>query len=138
MPCNELHCLAMLSVMDETIIPRLEIKQNNLTHRTAALNLHLQMEEWAFKQHSSGDITDKNTEAKLKNLVLVKQPEIKYRLMSSLATEIERLAQGILDIKGTNSIYFIIKSEIPQEKLKESSYGRFVVDYKPNKAKKNS
>ena len=138
MPCNELHCLAMLSAMDETIIPRLEIKQNNLTHRTAALNLHLQMEEWAFKQHSSGDITDKNTEAKLKNLVLVKQPELKYRLMSSLATEIERLAQGILDIKGTNSIYFIIKSEIPQENWKESSYDRCVVGYKPNKAKKNS
>jgi hypothetical protein len=104
----------MWAAMDETIIPRLEIKQNNLTHRTAALNLHLQMEEWAFKQHSSGDITDKNTEANWKNLVLVKPPELKYRLMSSLATEIERLAQGILDIKGTNSIYFIIKSEIPQ------------------------
>ena len=68
MPCNGLHCLAMLAAMDETIISRLQIKQNNLTYRTAALNLHLQMDGWAFRPHSSGNITDKNTEGKLKIL----------------------------------------------------------------------
>ena len=46
-------------------------------------------------------------------------------------------AQGIHKIKGTNTIYFIDKSEIPKEKLKQVTHARIVVDYKPHKVEKN-
>ena len=57
--------------------------------------------------------------------------------MTSLANELGRLAQGIRKIKGTNTIYFIDKSEIPKDKLKQVTYARIVVDYKSHKTEKN-
>ena len=47
--------------------------------------------------------------------------------------ELGHLAQGIRDIKGTNTDFFIPKSEIPFIKRKDVTYGRIVVAYKPNK-----
>ena len=113
--CNGLYFLAMLVAIDETIISHLQIKQKNLTHRVAAFNPHLQMDNWSVKQHVTCAIFDENTEEKLENLDLVKQPELKDWCMASLANEVRRLVEGILDIKGKNTIYFIVKLEIPQE-----------------------
>ena len=48
-----------------------------------------------------------------------------------------RLAQGIRVIKGINTIYFIDKSEIPKDKLKQVTYARTMMDYKPPKLEKN-
>ena len=56
--------------------------------------------------------------------------------MRSLVNELGRLAQGIREIKGASTIYFIDKSEIPKEKLKQVSYVQIVVDYKPHKLEK--
>ena len=58
--------------------------------------------------------------------------------MTSLANESGWLAQGICEINGTNTIYFIDESEIPRDKLKQVTYARIVVDYKPHKTEKNS
>ena len=53
----------------------------------------------------------------------------KYRDIwsTSLANELGRLAQGIRNVKGTNIILFISKSEIPMDRLKDITYGRIVV-----------
>ena len=47
-----------------------------------------------------------------------------------MANELGRLAQGIRDVKGTNTITFIKKSEIPKGRLKDITYGRIVVSYR--------
>ena len=44
-----------------------------------------------------------------------------------LANELGRLAQGIHNVKRTNTIFFIYKSEIPKDRLKYITYGRIVV-----------
>ena len=54
-----------------------------------------------------------------------------------MANKLGRLAQGIREIKGTNTIYFIDKSEIPEDKLRQVTYAQIVVDYKLHKAEKN-
>ena len=54
-----------------------------------------------------------------------------------LANKIGRLAQGIRNIKGIKTIFFIPKSDIPRERLQEVTYRRIVVVYKPNKLEKN-
>ena len=54
-----------------------------------------------------------------------------------LANELGRLAQGIHEIKGTNTIYFIDTSEIPKDKMKQVACAQIVVDYKPHKTEKN-
>ena len=57
--------------------------------------------------------------------------------MRSLANEIGRLAQGIRDIMGTNTIHFIHKHEIPKNRLKHVTYGRILVSYRPQKSEPN-
>ena len=41
------------------------------------------------------------------------------------------------DVKGTDTIHFIRKSQIPADRLKDFTYGRIVVDYRPHKAEPN-
>ena len=53
--------------------------------------------------------------------------------MHSYANELGRLAQGIRDIPGTNTLRFIPKSDIPKDRWKEITYGRICVNYRPQK-----
>ena len=48
--------------------------------------------------------------------------------------ELGLLSQGIRNIKGSDTILFVVKSKIPKDRLKEVTYGRIVVSYKPNKS----
>ena len=67
---------------------------------------------------------------------LMKKPDLRKLWQRSLTNELGCLAQGIQDIKGTNTIYFIPKSDIPHDRRKEITYGRIVVAYKPDKLEK--
>ena len=53
----------------------------------------------------------------------------------ALANEIGRLAQGIGDIKGTNTLCFIPKNEIPNNK--KITYANIVCDYRPLNTEKH-
>ena len=57
--------------------------------------------------------------------------------LTSLANKFSRLAQGIRDVPGTDTIFSISKSEIPKDRLREVTYGGIVVAYKPNKPESN-
>ncbi len=51
--------------------------------------------------------------------------------------EFGRLAQGVGgQFKGTNTIFFIKKDQVPKERAKDITYGSFSCDYKPNKEEK--
>ena len=65
-----------------------------------------------------GAILDEKTGQQLEYRDLVKRPEIRERWR---------------EIKGTNTIFFIPKSEIPPDRRKDITYGRVVVAYKPDK-----
>jgi hypothetical protein len=53
----------------------------------------------------------------------------------SAANEFGQLAQGLKDgrVKGTNTIRFIRKDKIPQDRRKDVTYESFSCDMKPNK-----
>ena len=56
---------------------------------------------------------------------------------TSAANEFGRLAQGIGGrIKGTNTIYFINKREIPKDRIRDVTYVKFICEEKPNKEEK--
>ena len=56
----------------------------------------------------------------------------------SSGNEIGRLAQGIGDrVTGTNTIFFIDKKQVPQDRYKDVTYGKFVCMYRENKEEKN-
>ena len=63
-------------------------------------------------------IDDKTGEA-LEYRHLIKHPKYKDVWETSLANKFGRLAQGIRKIPGTNTIFFILKSEISKDRLKE-------------------
>ena len=137
---NELEGLeriAALVATETAEIPGLPISENKYKRGLASANRHLQMNEWAFDLYFAGAIIDEVTGKSLEYRDLIKDPKLATTWQKSLANELGRLAQGIRDVKGTDTIFFIPKSEIPRDRLKEVTYARIVVDYKPNKLEKN-
>ena len=52
----------------------------------------------------------------------------------SFANELVHLAQGIREVKGTNTVMLIPKSKVPKDK--KVTYGKIVCEMKPEKEKK--
>ena len=54
------------------------------------------------------------------------------------ANEFGQLAQGLKNgrVKGTDTIKFIQKDQVPAKRMKDVTYGSFSCDYKPNKEEK--
>ena len=52
----------------------------------------------------------------------------------SFANKLGQLAQGIRDVKGTNTVMFIPKSKVPKDK--KVTYDKIVCKMKPEKEEK--
>ena len=96
--------------------------------------MHLQLSEQAYVQHIVGAVINNDTGKHLEYRDPVKKDKYRDTWIKSLANELGRLAQGVCNIKGTDTIFFVLKSEIPEDRLKEVTYGRIVVAYKPKKS----
>jgi hypothetical protein len=67
----------------------------------------------------------------------MERAEYKPQWTQSFANELGRLAQGVGDrVKGTNTMYFIRHDQVPLDRRKDVTYGRIVVDIRPQKAEK--
>ena len=83
-------------------------------------------------------VLDTDTGKLLNYRQLLRHPKYKkgWRIWS--ANEFGRLANGVGGrIKGTNTIKFIHKHEVPKNRLKDVTYGQFVCMVLPEKAEKN-
>ena len=81
-------------------------------------------------------VTDTDTGKSLEYRQLIKHPTQATTWIHSYANELGRLTQGIRDIPGTNTMFFIHKHEIPPSRLKDITYGRIVVNYRLQKTEK--
>ena len=106
-------------------------------------NQFLQLREWARKRQChierekggvAGAIIDDETGNAMEYRALIKNPKYREVWQRSYANELGRLAQGVRDIKGTDTIRFIHKSDIPYDRWKDVTYGRIVVDFRPQKS----
>ena len=132
-----MYRIATLAAKEKATIPNLTTSKGKFTRgRTNKANQNLQLDEWAFKEYFAGAIIDKTTGESLGARKFIKRSETRETWFTFLTNEIWCLAQGIRDIKGTDTIFFIPKYEIPKERLKEVIYARIVVDYKPHKLEK--
>ena len=61
-----------------------------------------------------------------RNLIKGQEREIWERYFSS---ELGKLAQGIIEVRGTNTVMFIPKSKVPKDK--NLTYGKIVCEMKP-------
>jgi hypothetical protein len=70
----------------------------------------------------------------LKYQQLITHPKYHKVWMHSSTNEFGRLAQGVGgQIQGTNTIFFIHKNQIPDDKWKDVTYAKFVCELKLNK-----
>jgi hypothetical protein len=85
-------------------------------------------------QHWANAIIDSDTGASMEYRHLIKSDKHKLTWTRSFANELGRLAQGVADREtGTNTITFILKSDIPDNRQQDVTYGRICVDYRPQK-----
>ena len=65
---------------------------------------------------------------------MVNEPLLRDVRMKAMCVELERLAQGYGDTKGTNTITFMSLDEIPNILADQTvTYARIVVDYREQK-----
>jgi len=118
---------------------RERIKQN-IRHKTtqrARIPQRHQMQLRPEQREQAQLIYDKASGEYLKYRQLMRDPKYKETWSQSAANEFGRLAQGVGGrFKGTNTIFFIHKNQVPHERMKDVTYGSFSCDYKPNKAEK--
>ena len=94
-----------------------------------------------MKEHLTSEtaqaIFDEESGKMLKYRKLITHPKYKEVWTHSLANEFGRLAQGVgTRIARTNTIFFVTKNDIPANRRRDITYGKFVCEYKPNKAEK--
>ena len=88
-----------------------------------------------FKIEFANEIFDEETGKLLKYRKLISHPKYHETWSHSSANEFGRLAQGVGGrIKGTDTIFFIHKHQIPQDRWRDITYAKFVCELKPNKA----
>ncbi len=78
-----------------------------------------------------GAIVDDITGDVLEYRHLIKSDKHKNIWQRSFANELGRLFQGICDIKGTNTCFFIAKEKVPKNKC--ATYGGICCNYRPQK-----
>ena len=83
-------------------------------------------------------VLDVETGKMLEYRHLRQHPKYKDKWNTSAANEFGRLAQGVGGrVKGTNTVFFIHKKDIPADRFKDCTYGQFVCDVRPTKAEPN-
>ncbi len=79
-------------------------------------------------------VLDEETGQLLNYRQLLQHPRHREVWTTSSANEFGQLAQGVgTRIKGTNTIHFIPKTSVPQDRFHDVTYGKFVCDYCPQK-----
>jgi len=111
----------------------------NNTVRKYARGLTKKMEQIENEVHQAMAIMDEETGQLLNYRQLLRSAKYKKQWSISSANEFGRLANGIGHrIKNpTNTIQFIRKKDIPQDRRKDVTYGSFVCSVRPEKKEKS-
>ncbi len=83
-------------------------------------------------------IHDMETNMHLNYHQLLRHPKYKDLWAKSAANGFGLLTQGLKDgrVKGTNTIKFIRKGKVPEDRMKDVTYRSFSCNFKPNKEEK--
>jgi hypothetical protein len=113
-------------------------KMNN-TVRNYARGQTKKMEQIEHEVHQAMAIMDDETGQLLNYKQLLRSAKYKKQWSISSANKFGRLANGVGNrIKNpTNTIQFICKKDIPQDRRKDVAYGSFQCNMRPEKKEKN-
>jgi hypothetical protein len=118
----------------DTMLTMMELSNQPITpQRLASRQFPLQ-----FLHEVAGAVMDVETGDMLEYRHLLKNPKYRETWSKALGKEIGRLAQGQKGIvEGTDALFFIPKSEVPPERLRDITYARICANYRPEKADPN-
>jgi hypothetical protein len=86
------------------------------------------------QQHQANAVIRPVTGKEMEYSALMKDPRLQPLWMQGFGNECVRLFQGIWDIPGTDTCFFIELKTIPKDR--KITYGKIVCDYKPHKKEK--
>ena len=82
----------------------------------------------------ANEVFDEESGKLLKYRKLITHPQYREVWMHSSANEFGRLAQGVGGrITGTDTIFFVKRNQVPEDRWKDITYAKFVCELKPNK-----
>jgi hypothetical protein len=124
--------------------PRVPTRSKNLSPRhlsqddfcgmdTAHMAIALENNHWS-QQNQANAVIHPITGKGMEYSALMKDPRLKPLWKRGFGNECGRLFQGIRDIPGTDTCFFIKLTNIPKDR--KITYGKIVCDYKPHKTEK--
>ena len=117
---------AFRSVTEEAMLACIDIAQLHLAPQALASR--------RFPLEMINAVLNEDTGELMEYRALMRHPRYRTLYAQSYAKELGRLAQGIPGVvKGTNTIFFINKGEVPADRWRDITYGRVVVNYRPEK-----
>jgi hypothetical protein len=100
---------------------------------TAQMAIALGDNHWP-QQHQANAVIHPVTGEEMEYSALMKDPHLQPLWTRGFGNECGRLFQGIRDIPGTDTCFFIRLTNIPKDR--KITYGKIVCDYKPHKKEK--
>jgi hypothetical protein len=124
--------------------PRVPRRSQNLAARNlyqddfcGTDNSHMAMDlgnhHWS-QAHQANAVVQPITGKEMEYTALMKDPRLQPLWTRGFGNECGRLFQGIRDIPGTDTCFFIELTNIPKDR--NITYGKIVCDYKPHKTEK--
>jgi hypothetical protein len=101
---------------------------------TAHMAISLGDNHWS-RQHQANAVIHPVTRKEMEYMALMKDPHLQPLWTRGFGNECGRLFQGIRDIPGTETCFFIKLTNIPKDR--KITYGKIVCDYKPHKKEKD-
>jgi hypothetical protein len=100
---------------------------------TAHMDIALGDNHWSRK-HLANAAVHPTTGKEMEYTALMRDPTLQPLWTRGFGNECRRLFQGIRDIAGTDTCFFIKLTNIPKDR--KITYGKIVCDYKPHKKEK--
>jgi hypothetical protein len=100
---------------------------------TAHMAIALGNNHWS-RQHLANAVIRPVTGKEMEYTARMKDPRLKPLWTRGFSNECGRLFQGIRDIAGTDTCFFIELTDIPKDR--KINYGKILCDYKPHKKEK--
>jgi hypothetical protein len=121
--------------------PRVPTRSHNLSPRNLSQddlcgmdNAHMAItlgnHHW-FQQHQANTVIHLITGKAMECMALMKDPRLQPLWKRGFGNECGRLFQGIRDIPGTDTSFFIKLANVPKDR--KITYCKIVCDYKPHK-----
>jgi hypothetical protein len=100
---------------------------------TANMAIALGNHHW-YQQHHANEVVHPITGKEMEYMAIMKYPSLQPLWKQGFGNEVGRLFQGIRDIPGTDTCFFVKLTNIPKDR--QITYGKIVCDYKPHKKEK--